>query len=59
MKVHPISPIDRARLRAESFCAEDTIKAYPYVSDASKRRIEAAAEKLKIALPQTEAAKAP
>lgn len=48
-----IPPIDRARIRAESGCADDTIKNYPEVSDASKRRIEAAASKLQLTLPST------
>ena len=46
-----LSPQDRIRLRAESGCADETVKKYPHVSDASKRRIERAAATLGIALP--------
>jgi hypothetical protein len=46
-----MSPIDRARIRVESGCDEQTIKKYPNVRDASKRRIERAAELLGIELP--------
>lgn len=45
------SPIDRARIRGESGCDELTIKKYPNVREASRRRIERAAADLGIALP--------
>ncbi len=46
-----LSPHDRARLRAQSFCDEQTLRKYPDVSQASKLRIEQAAKMLGIALP--------
>lgn len=46
-----IPPLDRARIRVESGCDEQTIKRWPSVRDASRRRIERAAARLGIALP--------
>lgn len=46
-----LSPQDRLRIRAESGCADETVKKYPRVSDASKRRIERASAVLGIVLP--------
>lgn len=40
---------ERARIRGESGCDEQTIRKYPNVSEASKRRIERAAASLGIA----------
>lgn len=48
-----LDPIDRARIRVESSCDETTIRKYPNVSNASRRRIEGAASKLGIELPPT------
>lgn len=44
------TPIQRAQIRVESGCDETTIKKYPRVSDASKRRIERAAATIGIPL---------
>jgi hypothetical protein len=43
--------IDRARIRVESGCADETVKKYPNVRDASRRRIERACMVLDLPLP--------
>lgn len=43
-----LTPLQRARIRAVSGCADETIKKYPRVSDASRKRIERAADALDI-----------
>lgn len=51
-----MTPNERARIRARSGCAEETIKAYPNVLEASRIRIERAAKEEGIELPPTPAA---
>ncbi len=41
-----LSVMERAKVRAESGCAENTIRCYPDVLPASKMRIEEAAKRL-------------
>lgn len=43
---------ERARIAAESGCAQGTIKRYPKVREASAKRIEDAAKRLGIRLPK-------
>ncbi len=53
-----ISVPDRARLRAETGCDEQTIRHYPNVRAFVARRIEEAAARLGIALPSDSPSKA-
>ena len=53
------TPQERARIRGESGCDEQTIRKYPNVSEASRRRIERAAVTLGIELARTAAPGAP
>lgn len=45
-----LTPLERARIRAVSGCADETIRRYPHVGDVSRLRIERAAEALGIDL---------
>jgi hypothetical protein len=44
---------DRRRIREESGCADETIRAFPHVRDVSRRRIERACTSLGIVVPAT------
>jgi hypothetical protein len=44
------TPNQRARLQARSGCAQETIKRYPHVTEASRLRIERAAREESIDL---------
>jgi hypothetical protein len=46
---------DRRRIREESGCADETIRAFPHVRDVSRRRIERACVSLGISTPATTA----
>lgn len=45
-----LTPNERARIRARSGCAEETIRRYPNVREVSRLRIERAAEEEGISL---------
>lgn len=48
-----LTPNERARIQARSGCAEETIRRYPNVREASRLRIERAAEEEGISLAVT------